>query len=236
MDEIIKSLDKIADAINGDALTTCLSIIFAVVPSALTIITIVLSVRMDKQNQKLQKAIADRDTVNQTRQCILDIYNAYLDAFHLAGQASGNIPDIFVSDQSYYTWANDIDNKSKEIMYAYNRAKLMLNDLQLLETLKNGFDAFSALNGAVKSYIFTGTPTRTIQNAWCTFCQSHPNIQPGNYYALLQDSIMANEFRKLCSNTYTDGIQKNIEMYMAVVGNDDFDGKFKKYLQISKSE
>ena len=70
MDEIIKSLDNIADAINGDALAMCLSIIFAVVPIVLTIITIVLSVRMDKQNKKLQKAIADRDTVNQTRQCI----------------------------------------------------------------------------------------------------------------------------------------------------------------------
>ena len=236
MDKVIQSLDKIADAINGNALTTCLSIIFAVVPIVLTIVTIVLSVRMDKQNQKLQQSIAERDATNQTRQCILDIYNAYLDAFHLAGQASENIPDIFVSDQSYYTWANDVDNKSKEVMYAYNRAKLMLNDPQLLETLKNGFDAFSALNGAVKSYIFTGTPTRTIQNAWCTFCQAHPNIQPGNYYALLQDSVMANEFRKLCSNTYTDGIQKNIETYMAVVGNDDFDEKFKKYIQISKSE
>ena len=101
---------------------------------------------------------------------------------------------------------------------------------------RNGFDAFSALNGAVKSYIFTGTPTRTIQNAWCAFCQSHPNIQPGNYYVLLQDSVLADEFRKLCSNTYTDGIQKNIEMYMTIVGNDDFDEKFKKYLQISKSE
>ena len=236
MDEIIKSLDNIAYAINGNALTTCLSIIFAVVPIVLTIVTIVLSVRMDKQNQKLQKSIADRDTINQTRQCVLDIYNAYLDAFHLTGQASGNVADIFVSDQSYYMWANDVDNKSKEIVYAYNRAKLMLNDCELLETLKMGFDAFSALNGAVKSYIFAGTPTRTIQNAWCAFCQAHPNIQPGNYYALLQDSVMANEFRKLCSNTYTDGIQKNIEMYMAIVGNDDFDGKFKKYLQISKSE
>ena len=236
MDKVIQSLDKIADAINGNALTMCLSIIFAVIPIVLTIITIVLSVRMDKQNQKLQKSIADRDTINQTRQCVLDIYNAYLDAFHLTGQASGNVADIFVSDQSYYMWANDIDNKSKEIMYAYNRAKLMLNDPQLLESLKNGFDVFSALNGAVKSYIFTGVPTRTIQNAWCTFSQSHPNIQSGNYYALLQDNVMASEFRKLCSNTYTAGIQKNIEMYMAVVGNDDFDEKFKKYLKISKPE
>ena len=234
MDEIIKSLDNIADAINGNTLTTCLSIIFAIVPIVLTIITIVLSVRMDRQNQKLQKSIADRDMINQTRQCVLDIYNAYLDAFHLTGQATGNVADIFVSDQSYYMWANDVDNKSKAVMYAYNRAKLMLNDSQLLELLKNGFVAFSALNGSVKSYIFTGTPTRTIQNAWCTFCQNHPNIQPGNYYALLQDSVLADEFRKLCSNTYTDGIQTNIETYIAIVGNDDFDEKFKKYLQISK--
>ena len=236
MDEIIKSLDNITDAINGNAIPMWLSILFATTPIVLTLITIVLSVRMDKQNQKLQKSIADRDAINQTRQCVLDIYNAYLDAFHLTGQSNGNVADIFASDQSYYTWANDVDNRSKAVMYAYNRAKLILNDPQLLETLKNGFDTFSALNGAVKSYIFTGTPTRTIQNAWCAFCQAHPNIQPGNYYALLQDSVMANEFRKLCSNTYTDGIQKNIELYMTIVGNDDFDGKFKKYLQISKSE
>lgn len=228
MDEIIKSLNEIADAIKGDALTMCLSIIFAVVPIALTVITIILSVRMEKQNQKLQKSIAERDTINQTRQCILDIYNAYLDAFHLAAQANGNIVDIFVADQSYYLWANDIDNKSKAVMCAYNRAKLMLNDPQLLQALKNGFNAFSALNSSVKGYIFTGTPTRTIQNAWSVFCQNHPSTTAGNYYALVQDSVLADEFRKLCSNTYTDDIQKNVEIYMNVVGLDDFDDMFKK--------
>ncbi len=232
MDDIIKSLNQIAEAIKTDEPSLWFSIIFAVVPIVLTVITIWLSIRMDKQNQKLQKAIADRDTINQTRQCILDIYNAYLDAFHLAGQADGNVPEIFVSDQSYYKWAMDVENKNKEIMYAYNRTKLMLDDPQLLETLKNGFDAFSALNGSVKSYIFTGTPTRTIQNAWCSFCQSHSNIQMGDYYALFQDSVLADEFRKLCSNKYTDSIQKNIEIYLSVIGCDNFDEKFKKYLQI----
>lgn len=232
MDDIIKSLNQIAEAIKTDEPSLWFSIIFAVVPIVLTVITIWLSIRMDKQNQKLQKAIADRDTINQTRQCILDIYNAYLDAFHLADQADGNVPEIFVSDQSYYKWAMDVENKNKEIMYAYNRTKLMLDDPQLLETLKNGFDAFSALKGSVKSYIFTGTPTRTIQNAWCSFCQSHSNIQMGNYYALFQDSVLADEFRKLCSNKYTDSIQKNIEIYLSVIRCDNFDEKFKKYLQI----
>ena len=117
MDDIIKSLNQIAEAIKTDEPSLWFSIIFAVVPIVLTVITIWLSIRMDKQNQKLQKAIADRDTINQTRQCILDIYNAYLDAFHLAGQADGNVPEIFVSDQSYYKWAMDVENKNKEIMY-----------------------------------------------------------------------------------------------------------------------
>lgn len=236
MDEVIRSLDQIADAINGDALTTVLSVIFAAVPIALTVITIILSKSMNNQNQKLQKMIADRDTINQTRQCVLDIYNAYLDAFHLACLSNGNVHDIFVSDQSYYLWANDIENKNKEIMCAYNRAKLILNDPELLGTLKNGFEAFSALNVFVKNYVYTGIPTRAIQNAWCTFSQLHPNIQMGDCYALLQDSVMADEFRKLCSNTYTDVIQKNIETYVAVVGSDDFDEKFKKYLQFPTVE
>ena len=236
MDDIINSLDKIADAINGDALTTCLSIIFAVVPIALTIITIVLSVRMDKQNQKLQKSIIDRDTINQTRQCILDVYNAYLAALHLMGQANGNVADIFVSDQSYYTWTIDVENKEKDIMYAYNRAKLLINDEELIRVLKAGFDAFADLNSSIHAYISTGIATETIRNAWQSFAVSHPQVACGNYYALYQNCVFGEEFRKLCSNTYTDGIQKNIEMYMAIVGNDDFDEKFKKYLQISKSE
>lgn len=236
MDEVVKSLDQIADATNGNALTTCLSIVFAVVPIVLTIITIVLSVRMDKQNQNLQKLIADRDTINQTRQCILDIYNAYLNAFHLAGQANGDVADIFASDQSYYTWAIDVETKGKDILYAYNRAKLLINDEDMIAVLKEGFIAFSNLNGSVHAYISTGIATGMIQNAWQSFTISHPQVVSGNYYALYQNCVFGEEFKKLCSNTYTDDIQKNIERYMAVVGNDSFDNMFKKYLQITKTE
>lgn len=74
MDELIRALEQIADAIYGDTFSIVWSIIFTVIPILLTVTTIVLSVRMDRQNQKLQKMIADRDAINQTRQCILDIY------------------------------------------------------------------------------------------------------------------------------------------------------------------
>ena len=105
-------MNEIVDVMSGNALATCLSVVFAVVPIVLTIITIVLSVRMDKQNQKLQKTIADRDAANQTRQYVLDIYNAYLEAFCLAAQANGNLDDIFASEYSYWQWTNDFENKS----------------------------------------------------------------------------------------------------------------------------
>jgi hypothetical protein len=168
MEQIVQALNEIKNVIEGDRFTVVMSGILAVTPIILTIITIWLSVRMDKQSKKLQKELADRDQKNQTRSCVLDIYNTYLSAFHMTGQATGNISEIFVSDQSYYKWALEVEENSKNIMSAYNRAKLMLKDEVLINELKKGFEAFSILNGSVKSYIFSGLPTQTIQNAWKT--------------------------------------------------------------------
>ena len=57
-------------------------------------------------------------------------------------------------------------------------------------------------------------------------------MQKGNYYSLYQDGVLGDEFIKMCSNSHTEEIQKNIEFYISIVGCDDFDNKFKKYLQI----
>ena len=56
MEEIIKSLEQIEKAIKDNAFPLWLTIIFTIVPIVLTVVSIVLSFRMDKQNQKLQKS------------------------------------------------------------------------------------------------------------------------------------------------------------------------------------
>jgi hypothetical protein len=232
MEQIVQALNEIKNVIEGDRFTVVMSGILAVTPIILTIITIWLSVRMDKQSKKLQKELADRDQKNQTRSCVLDIYNTYLSAFHMTGQATGNISEIFVSDQSYYKWALEVEENSKNIMSAYNRAKLMLKDEDLINELKKGFEAFSILNGSVKSYIFSGLPTQTIQNAWNQFSVVHPQIQRGDYYALYIDRVLGEEFKALCNNSYTENIQQQIEVFIGIVGCDSFDEKFKYYVKI----
>ena len=112
-------------------------------PIILTVITILLSIKMHCDNKILQKNISRRDTINQTRECILDIYNAFFEAFHLAGIANQFVPNIFVSEESYYRWSLDVESKSKQVMYAYNKAKLLFDDEELITALKEGFHAFS---------------------------------------------------------------------------------------------
>ena len=141
MDDLVSAVNKIADLLESST-PTWISAVSIIVPIVLTIVSITLSVRMDKNNEKLQKMLANRDMLNQTRQCVLGIYDAFFNGFHILMQANGNIADIFVSDQSYYRWAQDIENATKEITHAYNRTKLLLDDAKLLKQLCDAQTAF----------------------------------------------------------------------------------------------
>jgi hypothetical protein len=118
MDDLVIAVNKIADLLQNST-PTWITAVSIIVPIVLTVVSIVLSVRMDKTNEKLQKMLANRDMMSQTRQCILDIYNAYFNGFHILMQANGNIADIFVSDQSYYRWAQDIENARMDVISHY---------------------------------------------------------------------------------------------------------------------
>ena len=230
MDDLVIAVNKIADLLQSST-PTWITAVSIIVPIVLTVVSIVLSIRMDKNNEKLQKMLANRDMMSQTRQCILDIYNAYFNGFHILMQANGNIADIFVSDQSYYRWAQDIENATKEITHAYNRTKLLLDDAKLLKQMSDAQTAFFALEHAVKSYIYTGIPAQTIANAWTQFSNQY-SIAPGNYYALFQNRYLGETFSKMCETTYTKDIQEKVTVYLELVRNDQFDEPFKKYVQI----
>lgn len=232
MDELVIAVNKMAESLQNST-PVWISAVSIIVPIVLTIVSIVLSVRTDRNNKELQKMLANRDMMNQTRQCVLDIYNAYFDGFHILIQASGNIAEIFVSDQSYYRWAQDIENASKKIMQAYNQAKLLLDDATLLKQLSVAQAAFFLLEKAVKSYISTGIPSQTIANAWAQFSKQY-SIASENYFALLQNRSLAESFCKMCETTYTKDIQQKVTVYIELVSNNQFDESFKKYVQIKE--
>lgn len=233
MEDLISAVNQILDILKGNNLSFITSIIFALVPILLTVISIILSVRMDMQNKTLQKMIADRDSRNQTRQIILEIYNAYFTGFRITSQAKENIEDIFISDQSYYKWATDLETAFNSIAQMYNQAKLLIRDNEFIVSLKKAFESFGALNHSVGQYIATGIPSQMINNAWQKICTEH-QIFYGNYYFLLQNRSLYEEFRKLCKTTYTDEIQKNLRNYINIVDTNEFDDQFKKYISIQQ--
>ena len=230
MEELGAAINHVAEALQTTT-PAWVSATGIIVPIILTVISIVLSVRMDKNNKEMQKMLANRDMMNQTRQCVLDIYSAYFNGFHILTQANGNIAEIFVSDQSYYRWAQDIESAERSITQAYNQAKLLLEDQQLLSQLSDAQAAFYSLNNAVKSYIYTGIPSQTIINAWAQFTPQY-SVAMGNYIALFQNRALGEAFSRLCETTYTRDIQEKVKAYIDLVRSEQFDVPFKKYVQI----
>ena len=233
MEELVQAVNRIADS--SSTIPLWVSLVGLIVPIVLTIVSICLSIRMDKQSKDLQKLIANRDMVNQSRETVLGFYNSYLSARDVLGRSCSNIAEIFTSDQSYYNWALEIDNACSSIIYSYNKAKLMMDDPSLLSQMKMGFDAFTQLNANIKMYISTGIPSQTISNAWAQFSQQY-TVLAGDYYVLFQNRALGEAFAKLCETSYTKDIQSCVGLYNRIIDCDTFDAPFKKYVQIREIE
>lgn len=169
MDEIVTALNSIAEALTNDGLPLWLTVIDVILPIILTTIAIVLSIRMDQQNKQLQKQIHNRDVANQTRQAVLDIFQAYFDAVTVAQQPGDEVASAFVADKSYYQWSLAVEASSKNVTLALNKAKLLLGDDQeLIDYLKKCSRAFAEINYAINAYVNSGIASKAVEIAWKT--------------------------------------------------------------------
>lgn len=234
MDDIVTALNNIAAALSTGELPLWLSVSGIVVPILLTGITIVLSIRMDRQNKKLQMQIYNRDVINQTRQMILGVYRSFLNAHDVTQMPSDLVASVYISDQSYYQWALAVEAASKELMLSFNTAKLLLeDDKDLIDYLRKCWLAFAEVDRAINIYNTSGIPAQTITAAWKTFGQKY-GIHSGDYSALLRNPAWGEEFKKFCDNTHTQEIQRKIGEYQSLVAIDAFDERFRKYLKIQE--
>lgn len=236
MDEIVFALNKIADLMSDNGTPLWLTAVGIVMPIMLTGITIFISFRTDMQNKELQKQMHNRDSVNQIRQAVMEIYQAFFDAFVITEQGKNNVADIFISNQSYYQWCNTIETALKEISLAHNKLKLLLpEDKELVSYIKVCWMAFADINNAINAYLQTGIAAQTINMAWATF-QSKYGAQPGDYMILYQNPALGEEFKKLCENAYTQNIRRKLEAYSVLIGASTFDKVFEKYVQFKELE
>lgn len=230
MEELITAINGLTDSLQN-SIPKWASVVGIIAPIVLTVVSIILSVRMDKGNKKLQKIIAERDQINQTRQYVLDIYNAFFSGGYLLSQANENIAYIFVSDQSYFNWSLEVENASRNIVKAYNSAKLIVKDDKFIKQLESAFNAFSEVELLVKKYIATGKPLNVVEEAWNDISEQC-DILKGDYEQLYRNSELSEKFIALCDTSQTSEIQQKVSEYLKLTKKEEFDEMFKKYIQV----
>lgn len=228
MDELVRSINNIADILKKQS-PEYVSIIMAVVPVLLTIITIILSWRMDRQNKKLQKMIHNRDILNQYRQDILLIYNTYSEAW-INLVRYGSVEKIFIHEQTTYNWNQEINNMIIEVARASDKAELLLDDKELTGYLVSLRDDYKEICICVSRYIYNNTFSQVLQNALSTVASKN-GVLGSNANYLAQNPVTQEQLIKLCENENTREIAQKIKSFSDKMTDEKFDSMFRKYLQ-----
>ena len=242
MEELVQSVNNITEALKSGT-PAWITIIAGLAPIFLTVITIIVSICMDKknrelqelihkQNTELQRLIHNRDVFNQSRHDILDIYNAFSESAKSI-QIYGTVETIFSNEQSAIFWNQEINNKKSEIIKACDKAKLLFGDQELMECLLKAQTAYQEICTCASRYIYNNTYMQVLQNARTgTASQFGPVAYD---IAGLAINTAAREcLIKLCENENTREIAQKIKAFIDLVNEDRFDKLFKKYLEIKE--
>ncbi len=233
MEEIAQELQKILEILLQNQPPVWLTYLSSLGPLILTGISVFIACRQHKQNQNLQKQIANRDSANLLRQNVLEVYNAYFNGLRVVYQAIGNVADIFASPQALQQWAFELQKAYETISCSYNQAKLMFDDAQLLQALETSFNRFNDLYIRVNQYYHSGLPIATMNSAWLSISTKY-GINIWDYVTLSQNLPAMEEFWKLCDNRHTQDIQSFMEAFKASMEDDIFDIHFKKHIRMNQ--
>lgn len=151
-----------------DGVPTWLSIANIVASLLLTIVTIIVTIKINTNNQKFQKQIYNHDLFNQARQLIIDTYSSYHNAATFLLSEKDSLTAIFSEYDRYTKWASDFVDNMNDCFKKYNQLLLILNDKDndLMIYLVNCNAHFIELNTSINAYITSGTPQKMIENAW----------------------------------------------------------------------
>lgn len=98
MEEIVQELQKISEILLQNQTPAWLTYLSSLGPLILTGISVFIACGQHKQNQNLQKQIANRDSSNLLRQNVLEVYNAYFNGLRVVDQ--GNITWRILNSQN----------------------------------------------------------------------------------------------------------------------------------------
>lgn len=200
----------------------------------LTIISICLTASIDKRNRKLQKEIHNRDVINQTRTIILDIYGSFFKALDFAMMSDGEVEEIFVSEESYTKWFNELNNKHQMLLSAYYKAEALFSeDSELVRYLFQCLEAFTHIKNFSYSFIKSGMPLHNLSVAWEKIANKY-GIATGDYFSLRKRYLLYETFKLTCRDSSTIQLQKNIHSFIELVKDEKMSRLFRKYIRIDE--
>lgn len=242
MEELVNSVNGIAEALKS-GIPAWVTILAGLAPILLTIITIILSYRMDrrnrelqkmihKQNTELQQMIHNRDAFIQSRQEILSIFNAFSESL-LTLRNYGSAETVFSNEQTTWNWCQELAIRRNEIIKAFDKAKLLFNEKDLVDCLEKARDKFLDIYTCITRYTYNNLNNQTLLNARARVAAQYGSDvhNPG---WLAMSPAAREELIKQCENENTKEINAKINQFSEMLSYENCDIKFKKYLEIKE--
>ena len=234
-EKIIEAIDKIADAIDSNEWVTILiSIIAIIAPLILTIISIRLSIRMDKNNKDLQRQIHNRDVDNQTRQLFIDIYTSFSKATNIAiSLKKAEEVLAFNTDNRFY---NDLCSAGQDMQTSFDMFRLLndgtTNDKKLLDFLSDYNASYHELFDEITNYLQNPLYAQHISNAWSKV--TIYGIQYQNFNSLMINPNAKNEFVATFKDPYIEAISQKAEKVVSIFQQEEVAKLFIEHIKIKK--
>lgn len=233
MNDTLQAHNEIVCILDESQNPTWLLYLSALGPLVLTAISVFIACRQHRQNQALQKQIADRDYKNILRQNLLAIYNDFFNGLRVVDQAFGNVAEVFSVPKVLSKWALELQTAYEQMTASYNHARLMLDDDKLVEVLKHTYDCFTELYDEFNSYCGSGEVYSVIGNSFNAISAKY-GVE--DEIALFLNPAAKEEYLKLCDTDNAKKIHGLMQAYIEAMADDNFDVYFKKYVQLEKAK
>ena len=223
MNDTLQAHNEIVCILDESQNPTWLLYLSALGPLVLTAISVFIACRQHRQNQALQKQIADRDYKNILRQNLLAIYNDFFNGLRVVDQAFGNVAEVFSVPKVLSKWALELQTAYEQMTASYNHARLMLDDDKLVEVLKHTYDCFTELYDEFNSYCGSGEVYSVIGNSFNAISAKY-GVE--DEIALFLNPAAKEEYLKLCDTDNAKKIHGLMQAYIEAMADDNFDVYF----------
>lgn len=219
-----------------------LDILGILIPIILTVLIIVQNNNYEKNNQKLQKQIHNRDIINRFHDDVLRIYNTYYD-FTYTVRVSGFEENMRTGNGGWVNnYIGNIYNLKERVVSNKNLARLLFEaknkDLYNIVSERNNL-AIDILDKYI-NYYASGEFFRISENAWDVSINQginnngsyNPVQYKYNYQWLMQDQKRYDNYLRLCKSDTVIEIDRLIDDYMKMHTFEKYDKYFEQYFSL----